>query len=282
MAFNLELFQLYLTVNYLDLARDRLETVVKMCKAKDFSDETRVAFSQDLAKLDDGVKEIQAKKEELAIEQQASPVQLAMFSIQNGMPGLAIHDLEEAERTGTNPNQVLPLLLDLYCDTGQPEKAVEMLSTGTVGDAKFGEPGLSEMRQGRAYFLWGNYEYTANLWERSAILRLRQERAMRAIEAGQAFIKGGVQSGATALLELPEKIANQAAWEFDAGLCRLEGGEPKLAAEHFTKALQLVPNLGVRPVIAYYLEKMGVPVPPLAGEDKAAVKKESTPAVAPK
>ena len=42
------------------------------------------------------------------------------------------------------------------------------------------------------------------------------------------------------------------------------------AAESFTKALTLVPGLGVRPIAAYYLEKMGKPVPPPAKSVRAA------------
>ena len=201
--------------------------------------------------------------EEMRIEQSAGPLNLASYAISRGVPGLAIHELEEAERTGTNPAQVKPLLLDLYCDTGQPDKAVEILSAGQVGDPTFGtEPGISEMRHGRTYFLWGNYEYASTLWEKNAIFKLRAERTMRTLDALPAFLKGDIMLPTSKLLEIPEKLANQAAWEFDNALCRLEGGMPTLAGEHFTKALTLVPNLSVRPVIAYYLEQLGLPVPP--------------------
>jgi tetratricopeptide (TPR) repeat protein len=267
---NLELFQLYASVNYLDLARDRLAVVKELIGPNDFTQETRITFAQDLAQLDEKIEDIKKKKDELSIEQQLSAVQLASFAFSQGAPGLAIRELEEAERTGANPVQVKPMLLDLYCDTGQPEKAVEILSAGTVGDPTFGtEPGMSEWRQGRTYFLWGNYDYTSNLWEKYAIVKLRQERLTRVLMGGQSFIKGDVQPSTAALLEIPEKIGLQAAWEFDAGLCRLEGGNPIVAAEHFTKALTLVPNLNVRPVIAYYLEKLGQPVPPLPADAKA-------------
>ena len=43
----------------------------------------------------------------------------------------------------------------------------------------------------------------------------------------------------------------------------LESGSPDGAAEYFTRALKLVPDLTVRPIIAYYLEKLGKPVPEL-------------------
>jgi hypothetical protein len=264
MALNLELFQLYVNANYLDLARDRLAVVKSLVRPNDFNEETLTAFTKDFARLDEQVKDIQAKKDELSIEQQLGSVQLASYAISRGAPGVAIQDLEEAERTGASPAQVKPILLELYCDTGQPEKAVEILASGTVGDPTFGrEPGISEMRQGRTYFLWGNYDYAATLWEQNAILKVRQERANSVLQQGQMFLRGEVLASATSLLEIPDKIATQASWEFEAGLSRLEGGKPKLAAQHFTTALKLVPNMGVRPVIAYYLEKLGEPVPPL-------------------
>ena len=46
-------------------------------------------------------------------------------------------------------------------------------------------------------------------------------------------------------------------------MCQLEAGMPEDAAAHFTKALTLAPDLPVRPIAAYYLEKMGKPVPPV-------------------
>ena len=270
MAMNLELFQLYLSANYLDLARDRLAVVKGLVLPDDFSEETLAAFTKDFARLDEQVKDIQAKKDELSIEQQLGPVQLASYAISRGAPGVAIQDLEEAERTGASPAQVKPLLLDLYCDTGQPEKAVEILAGGTVGDPTFGrEAGIAEVRQARTYFLWGNYDYAATLWEQNAILKSRQERANSVLQSGQMFLRGEVLTSATTLLEIPDKIATQATWEFEAGICRLEGGKPKLAAQHFTTALKLVPNMALRPVMAYYLEKLGEPVPPLPSSTKS-------------
>ena len=269
---NLELYQLYLQVNFADLARDRLQSILDKSETDDFSPEARTGLSHELARLNERVKQVQSQMSEFSIEQQQGPLQLAGYALSQGMPGLAIHELEEAERTGVNPALVKPQLLDLYCDTGQPEKSLEMLSTGTIEDPSFGsEPGMSAMRQGRTYFLLGNSEYAGTLWEKYAIPRLRYERASRALTATQGLIKGEAQGATTLYIELPEKIALQAVWEFDAGIARLEGGTPELAAEHFRKALQLAPKIATKPVIEYYLEKLGVaPVTPAnSGETKA-------------
>jgi tetratricopeptide (TPR) repeat protein len=269
-SLNFQLFSLFIAANFQDLARDRLQAVLDASEPADLSADQRGQFAANLAQLNERVKEVQNRMGDLTVEQQYGPVQLAGFALSQGAPGLAIHELEEAERTGTNPALVKPQLLDLYCDTGQPDKAMEILSSGTIGDPSFGsEQGVAELRQARAYFLFGNYEYAATLWEKYAIPKLRYDRTNRALVATQALLRGEAKATTATYLELPEKIGLQASWEFDAGLCRLEAGTPELAAEHFTKALTLAPRIGLRPVIAYYLEKLGKPVPaapPAEGE----------------
>jgi hypothetical protein len=259
---NVELFQLYLSVNFIDLARDRLQALLDRSAPDDFTPEQRSQLSQDHAQLNERVNAVQNALSEMEVEQQSNPIRMAAYAISQGAPGLAIHQLEEAERTGTNPALVKPQLIDLYCDTGQPEKAIEMFSTGTINDPSFGnEPGVPALRQGRAYFLMGNDEYGATLLEKYAIPALRYERGSRALGAAAALIKGE-QKGATAsFLDIPEKIRLQAQWEFEAGLYRLEAGTPDVAAEHFTNALKLSPTLSSRPIAAYYLVKLGKPVP---------------------
>lgn len=259
---NLELFQVFLSVNYLDLARDRLQLVLDGTEIGDFTAEVRTQFSQDLARLEEQVSQVETKMNEARAEQQVSPVQLASFAISQGAPGLAVRELEEAERTGTNPALVKPQLVDLYCDTGQPEKALELFTTGTTDDPSFGaEPGTSAMRQGRVHFLLGNDNATT-LWEKYAIPRLKQDRATRALNVLTSTLRGDVQPAVSTLFDIPEKIGQQALWEFDAALSRLEGGATDIAAEHFTKALTLSPKLAFRPIAAYYLEKLGKPAPP--------------------
>lgn len=269
-ALNLELSQLLMGANITDLARDRIQTVLDNAQPLDLTSDFRTQLSQSLNQLNEQVNEIQTRMKDLQADQQYTPIQLANFALSQGAPGLAIHELEEAERTGLTPALVRPLLLDLYCDTGQPDKAVEMLSAGTVEDPTFGtEPGISPLRQGRAYFLMGNCEYAATLWDRYAIPRLRQDRANRALSATQGYIGGEAKAATAALLELPEKVNQQANWEYDSALCRLEGGAPEQAAEHFTRVLTLAPKYVLRPVVAYYLEKLGKPVPPIPSDAKA-------------
>ncbi len=161
-----------------------------------------------------------------------------------------------------SPAVVQPQLIDLYCDTGQPEKALELIGTGNFDNPTLGtEPGVSAARQARVYYLLGYYENAAQLLGERAIPHLRHDRGARALLAGQGMIHGQAKSTVSLLLDLPGKLNQQASWELELGLCRLEQGKPELAAEPLTRALTLAPNLSIRPVAAYYLEKLGKPVP---------------------
>ena len=198
-------------------------------------------------------------------EQQAGPLNRADFAMSQGAPGLAIQELEEAIQINASVNPVKPLLIDLYCDTGQPEKALDILATSTtIDDPTLGtEPGTAAYRQGRVYFLLGNYTYAASLWKNYAIRQIRLERSFAAMGAGMSLLHGEAKHASTLLMSLPTKLTTQAGWENELALCELESGDTTRAAEDFTSALTLMPNLPTRPVAAYYLEKMGKPVPPL-------------------
>ncbi len=80
--------------------------------------------------------------------------------------------------TGSTPALVRPRLVDLYCETGQPEKAAELFTAGPPNDPTFGvEPGKAAVRQALAYGLLGNVDYAATLLDKFAIPALRLERA---------------------------------------------------------------------------------------------------------
>ncbi len=260
---NIELFQLYLAANFLDLARDRLQAILDKSKIDSgFQAADRDQIARDLAELSRRVKEVEEQLNTMTTEQQTNPVQLARFAVAQGMPGLAIHELEEAERTATNPALVKPQLLDLYCDTGQPDKAAEILGGGTIDDPSFGaEPGIAALRHSRVYFLLGNDDYAGTLLTTYAIPRLQLDRALRVFDSSRYLLHGEGKIVTSNLLQLPSRVSQQAEWEFEAGMVLLEGGLPSKAAEHFTNALTLAPKIGTRPVIAYYLEKLGKPIP---------------------
>ena len=76
------------------------------------------------------------------------------------------------------------------------------------------------------------------------------------------LLRGQAKSATALFLEIPGKIGLQASWQYELGICELEAGKPEQAAAAFTEALTLAPDIAVRPVAAYYLEKLGKPVPP--------------------
>jgi hypothetical protein len=168
---------------------------------------------------------------------------------------------------------VKPRLVDLYCNTGQPEKALELLAVGAIDDPNLGpEPGAGALRQGRVYFLLGNYLSAATLWQTRAIPRARSDRTGRVLEAARAATRGEAVTSTSEFLSIPTSLTQQATWEYDLAMCQLESGSPEDAAVHFKQALTLAPQMPVRRIAAYYLTKMGKPVPEIPKRGTAAAK----------
>jgi tetratricopeptide (TPR) repeat protein len=269
LGLNLELYQLYMVGNARDLARERLQKVLDLNQDGQLAAEAVSQFQQVLAQLNEQMKKLEDQLEDRAIERQANPIDQANFAMREGAPGKAIEQLTDAQLTSLSPALVKPQLVDLYCHTGQADKALELLAVGAVDDPNLGaQPGTSALRQGMVYFLLGNYLSAATLWQDRAIPRLRFDRSNRVLAAGGAFVRGEAMQATNTLLAVPGTLSQQASWEYDLALCKLEGGLPEEAANHFTKALTLAPELGTRQVAAYYLEKMGKPVPPPPKREK--------------
>ena len=155
------------------------------------------------------------------------------------------------------------------------------LSTSATHRSAAGS-GTASYRQGRVYFLLGNYENSITLWRDRAIDEVRKQRSIEPPAPARRSSPESRSSPPGRSSELPEKVALQAEWEFELALAALEAGfPPRLAIDHFQSALKLEPNLAARPVIAYYLEKLGESVPPLKPAEPAPAP-ASPPAEAPK
>jgi tetratricopeptide (TPR) repeat protein len=260
---NLELFQLYLAGNARDLARDRLKILLESSELGDYSSEMRLQLQRQLDQLNQESKQLEDRLQDLQIEQSAGPIDQASFALAQGGVGVAIAQLADAERNSMSPAVVKPRLIDMYCNTGQPDRALELLSVGAIDDPNLGsEPGAAALRQGRVYFLLGNYFSASTLWQTHAIPRARQDRSTRVLAAAGVLTRGEATQSTNDFLSLPASLTQQATWEYDLAMCQLEAGTPDEAAVHFTQALTLAPDLHVRPIAAYYLEKLGKPVPP--------------------
>ena len=263
-SLNIELYTLFIQAGFLDLARDRLQLAVDSSDSSDFDPQQKAQYQQMLDQLNQRVKQVEDGMMDLQVERQAGPIEKAAYARSQGAPGLAMTELEEADRGNISPAIVKPQLIDLYCNTGQPDKALELISMAASEDPNLGsEPGMSFMRQGQVFQLLGNYLSAASLWRERAIPRLRYDRSMRALSAAQVTGRGELIPAVNAEESIPALLTRQGYWEFELGLCLLESGTPERAAEHFTKALEIVPDIASRPLIAYYLGKMGRPVPAL-------------------
>ena len=262
---------LYIQNGALDLARERLTTDAIDVRVGEMPDGFIQEQAQRLGELTQRIDAIQSRLTDLVMQRRASPQEKANEARFAGAPGIAIRELKDAEDAGGNLAGIRPALVDLYCDTGQPELALDVIGPLDMGDPSLGSGvGTASYRQGRVYLLLGNYDYAITLWRDRAIAEVRRQRAIDATTAGQLLLTGSPEVATRKFLDLPEKVALQAEWEFELGMAALESGAPpKLAAEHLQAALKLEPNLGVRPVIAYYLEKLGEEVPPLKAPEPA-------------
>jgi tetratricopeptide (TPR) repeat protein len=268
---NYDLAQLYLQVGALDLARERLLLVAEDAPRTGMKEDFLKSLMQRLKELNQQLENIQKQLDQIATTNRLGPLDKANLARTNGMPGQAIRELKEANDTGARLPGVLPALVDLYCEMGLPDEAFNAIleldlepddpklgsGVGTVGTAAY--------RRGLVYLLLGSYDNTFSLWANNAISPLQTQRSMQAPVAGQMLLAGDPVASTRIFLELPEKVNLQVQWEIDLGLALLEAGfPPELTVSHFENALKLEPNLTVRPLIAYYLEKLGKPVPPLS------------------
>jgi tetratricopeptide (TPR) repeat protein len=262
---NLELSQLYFQLGARDLARDRLKAIVDNSQPGDQTPDMIASLQKQFAQLDKAVRDIDEKITDAEIERSMGPIDKSAMALNQGNTGRAIAELAEAERNLDSTAIVKPRLVDLYCNTGQPEKALELLATGALEDPNLGaEPGSGAYRQGRVYFLLGNYISAATLWHERAIPRTRADRSGKLLASATSLTRGDAMQTTNAFLALPASLRQQATWLYDLGMCQLEAGMPQEAAESLSKALTLSPDIGVRPIAAYYLEKLGKPAPPLA------------------
>ena len=278
---NYALARLYLAGGSLDLARERLRLLAEEAPTSGMNDEALKNLTKQLGDLNQRVEQVQTQMQDLAINRRATVLDKAAFARSGGAPGLAIHELEEANDVGGNIPGVRPTLVDLYNDAGQPEKALDVIFNLNVDDPTLATGiGTAAYRQGMVYLLLGNYTNAAGLWQNNAIAPIKTQRSVQAPMAGRMLLDGDPMGSVRTLLEIPEKINIQAEWEFELGMAALEGGLPvELISDHLQQALKLEPNLSVRPVIAYYLEQLGKPVPPprLADDAKPAATSTATP-----
>ena len=132
---NYSIAQLDIQTGALDLARERLLAILAV---ETRPGELTEAFLKDLTKLlgdlNQRIEGVQTQINDLTIQRRASPLEKANFARTSGAQGLAILELVEANEAGSGQGLVRPTLLDLYADTGQPEKALDLVANLNIDD----------------------------------------------------------------------------------------------------------------------------------------------------
>ncbi len=266
---NLELFQRYFELQYLDLARDRLKAVTETKAFASKTKQQRDGLNQTLLELNSALSQVESQM----VERANSQLDRAQVALAGHAPGMAIEELEVADAAGAAPNFVRPKLGELYNEVGWANRAFDLLVESPIDQSSFGgDAGVAARRRGETYFLLGDYTTAAELWAGRAIPAHQIDGAQEILESAKFVLIGDLLTFTKASIDVPKKLTQQALWEYDLALCELEAGKTESAAKHFTRCLELLPKINVRPVIVYYLEKLGKPVPPLPEAEKAAKK----------
>jgi len=260
-----EMSQMMLLANFVDLARDHLRASL------DLDPEAAQAADRrsQLAQLNQGLEQMQTELSSMSLEEQANPMSRINRSLSLGMVNSALPDLLDAERTGSSPDVIVPILIDLYCQMGMPDQAITFVSNVTNTGM---EPsaGISKYRQGLVLALLGDYAGAIFGWGNESIPVARLDEMRRGLMAGQLWLSGEIGSATRTFMELPDQLRAVAARQFELGLVQLESGAPAAAAESLTMALKREPEAEFAPIARYYLEKLGKPVPETKNTDLTA------------
>ncbi len=251
-----EMAQLMLLANFVDLARDHLRISLDLDPEAAMAAERR----SQLAQMNQALEQMETEMSSMSLEEQANPMVRINRALGLGMVNTALPDLRDAERTGSSPDVILPILIDLYCQMGMPDQAITFVSNvGTTGM----EPsaGISKYRQGLVLALLGDYAGAVFGWGNESIPVARLDEMRRGLMAGQLWLSGELGSATRTFMELPDQLRAVAVRQFELGLIQLESGSPGAAAESFTNSLSREPEAEFGPIVRYYLEKLGKPVP---------------------
>lgn len=281
---HLELAGLYESAGFIDLTRDQLDSALELFDTSEAATEEELqvieSMRQGYEALAEQVERVRVQVEELELQGQADPAQLGMQAISLGLAETGLNYLIEAEQSGVGLATVRMQLVDLLCDIGRPDQAIPYLSGGDELSLSSG-PGTAQFRQGRVYFLMGDYRTASELWSNLALPQLRAARADEALRTATLILTGQPMPAVQTALNVPTQLTQQAEWEYLLGITLLEGGYPAEAGEPLRSALELVPGLQSRPIIAYYLEQLGVEVPPLPADEEEPTGEDSGPTAEP-
>ncbi len=258
-ARHFELARIYQISGYSDLALEQLGKAIDLFTGEPSSEvdqQYRDDLKSDYDLLAEQVEQIRAQLDQEEIEGQVDPIQLAEFARQQGAVGEAIRRLEETIDSGLDPGIARLRLVDLYCDTGQPDRAIEYLGGPREPTLNSG-PGSASFRQGRVWFLLGDYRTATDLWGSLAVLLLERSRTGSALSTTSGLMLGDPMGASRNAMTVSNQLAQQAQWEYLLGLALLEGGYPAESVEPLQVALDLDPEYLGAAIAQYYLESLG-------------------------
>lgn len=270
-----EMAQLLLLANCVDMARDHLRTALELDPEAANAAEKRAQ----LAQINQAVEQMEADMNSLSLEQQANAGIRINRALSIGLVNQALADLRESEATGTSPDTILPVLIDLYCQLGMPDQAIPLIGNSGGNKSLETSAGLSPYRQGLVSSLLGDYSGGVVLWGNESIPVASLDEMRRGLMAGQMWLVGELGTATRSFIELPDQGRIVADRQFELGLIQLESGMPEAAADSFTKTLKRDPESVLSPIARYYLEKLGKPFPEVKKPETAAA--PSVPAAAP-
>jgi tetratricopeptide (TPR) repeat protein len=262
-ALHEEMAHLFRDLGYFDLERDRLQ------KARDLLVGTGSELDEEdarrLPELEKAVVNFESNLKDQIEENRPSVQQRYAIAMQMGMAGHAIRELADAEKEGVPLTAVKAPLVDLYCRTGQPDEAANLISPEPNDPSLGTQPGEASYRRGLVNLLLGNYTGAVQDWQYAAVHQVREAKVIEALRSPMALLAGGPQEAIRLAMQVPQRTAVETRWTYELGLVFLEAGYPKEAGAAFTSTLRLSPDQTTRPIAEYYLKKIGLPVPPPRG-----------------
>lgn len=253
-ALHAERAQLLIMANVLDMARDHLRQALEVDPETSLAADRRTQLTQ----LDEAIAQRESEMNSMTLEEKANAMARINRALSLGLMNPALSDLREAEATGTSPEVIVPILIDLYCQLGMPDQAIPLISN--VGNPSTdSSAGLSSYRTGLVSSLLGDYGGAYVGWANESIPMARLDEMNRGLSAGRIWLVGEVGTATRNFLEMPEQSRTLAARYFELALIQLEAGQPKLAIEAFNKSLIREPETEIALIAKYYLEKMGKP-----------------------
>jgi hypothetical protein len=239
---HLDLFSVYLRLNYLDLAREHLNAVHRLVNLRGRrSGETEDSFKKRTEELANNLKsletELSRRSNMYESEQVNQPLSYkVLLALRSGLAKRALDLLVQQADPLQVTNEDIQVLLDLLLTTGQPEQARELLT-----------PELRSRLGPEVYasYAWlmaaavGSYQ-DADQYLQEIIQRIEQETTFRSLGLSreQAFGTGGLQ-GFYATNALVDAVRQLADFRVLRGVLALEQGNIPRAARSFQQALDM-------------------------------------------